>query len=181
VLAKVERLRRVVILCESFTRNYAFYGAGWETAARHLLRPDDKHASFWRQASANFLDIAVLDWCKLFADWSGEHYWPKVVSDPGAFEAALLRHLGKTAAEHKQLCDAMWKYRSQFVAHLDDKKVMDIPVLDVAWSAVQFLHGHVVSREGAATDFTGHAANPGDLAKGFAECEHQARAVFSRF
>jgi hypothetical protein len=182
MLTKVELLRRVVILCESFARNYAYYRAGRESAAEYLLDPSsNKHASLWRQVNANCLDIAVLEWCKLFTDFNGEHYWKNVVTDVAAFEAALLSHLGKTAAQHKTLCDAMWAYRSQFLAHLDDKKVMDIPVLAEAWAAVQFYHEHVVTKEGKAADFTGRAAYPGDLAKGLAQCEAELRDVFSRF
>jgi hypothetical protein len=181
MLTRVERLRRVVILCESFTRNYAYYRAAWHDAVKHLLHADHEQASFWRQANGDFIDVAVLEWCKLFTDFKGKHCWRKVVTDPGTFEAALLSHIGKTAAEHQQLCKSMWNYRSQFVAHLDDEKVAYLPMLDGGWKAVQFYHEHVVTNEGTAADFTGHAAHPGDLAKGYAQCEAEARGIFERF
>ena len=58
-----------------------------------MLSPSQRHASFWRQANANFLDMCVLEWCKLFGDPKGEHYWGRIVSDAAVFEMALLGHL----------------------------------------------------------------------------------------
>jgi hypothetical protein len=181
MLTRVERLRRVVILCESFTRNYAYYRAGWNGAAKRLLRPDHEQASFWRQVNGDLIDIAVLEWCKLFTDFKGKHCWRNVVTDPSAFEAALLSRLGKGAPEYRQVCQAMWKYRSKFVAHLDDEKEAYIPMLDEAWTAVQFYHEHVVTQEGTAADFGGLAAHPDYLTKGYAQCEAEARGIFERF
>jgi hypothetical protein len=62
----------------------------------HLPLQDLRHprARFWRTVSGNFIDTCVLEWCKLFGDPNGEHYWKKIVSDPGNFEKLLLNHLG---------------------------------------------------------------------------------------
>jgi hypothetical protein len=180
MLTKTERLRRVVILCESFTRNYAYYRAGQDSAVHHLLRPTDEHASFWRQTNANCLDICVLEWCKLFTDQHGEHHWRQVVTDP-AFESTLLNQLGLTPTDWRDHCKSMRTYRNQFVAHLDEGNVMNIPMLDVAWAAVVFYHQHVVTREGTAADFGGHAATPDALTKGYAQYEVEASSVLARF
>jgi hypothetical protein len=63
-----DRVRRVVLLCCAFARNVAYYRAGWADRAQPLLSELHPHASFWRQVNGNFLDMAVLDWCKLFGD-----------------------------------------------------------------------------------------------------------------
>jgi hypothetical protein len=85
-----DRLRRVVILCRSFAINLAYYRAGWSNEQKHMLDPA-KSGNFWRVVNGNFLDICVLEWCKLFADQRGKHYWGTIVKDPAGFKAGLLR------------------------------------------------------------------------------------------
>jgi hypothetical protein len=64
LLSRRERLRRVVLLCCSFARNVAFYRAGQADQVQHLLSENHPEVAFWRQVNANFLDTAVLEWCK---------------------------------------------------------------------------------------------------------------------
>jgi hypothetical protein len=45
----------------------------------------NEHDQFWVIINGNFLDIAVLEWCKLFGDTRGKHYFGKVISDVPAF------------------------------------------------------------------------------------------------
>jgi hypothetical protein len=51
-------------------RNLAFHRAGMSSVVQaKLLDPySHQHGAFWREAHANFFDICVLDWCKLFGD-----------------------------------------------------------------------------------------------------------------
>jgi len=74
-LSIAERTRRVAIVCCAFTRNVAYYRTGHDVA-RGL-------GNFWRTTDGNFLDMAVLEWCKLFADPRGKHYWKKVIPTLG--------------------------------------------------------------------------------------------------
>jgi len=132
-LADAERLRRVVILCESFARNLAYH-----CVARAKCSITHPHTSFWRQAHSNFLDVCVLEWCKLFGEskraetttgW-GEHGWRSVVTDAAVFEAGLIARLGMTdAMEFDDVVERMRHYRDKFVAHLDAEREMDIPML----------------------------------------------------
>ena len=70
-LTRRERLRQVVILCASFARNVAYFRAGQsQTGSEALAR-----SAFWAQVSVNFLDIAVLEWCKLLGDEKDKHFW----------------------------------------------------------------------------------------------------------
>jgi hypothetical protein len=66
---------------------------------------------------ANFIDIAVLEWCKLFGDRKGKHFWANVVTDPSSFESALLIHLGVTIQELVVYVDEVRTYRDKFLAH----------------------------------------------------------------
>src|SRR6266571_8412423 len=125
-MTRKQHLRRVAILCCHFLRNLAFYKTGWRGGS--LIFQDQ----FWVSVNGNFLDICVLEWCKLFGDSRGKHYWRKVISDPTAFFKGLLKKLGMTEAEFTAYINEIKKYRDKFVAHLDSELIMNIPRLDVA-------------------------------------------------
>jgi hypothetical protein len=149
-LSPENRLRRVVILCVGFMRNLAYFrGAyeapeGWDKNGGELVLPD---ASFWRTAANNALDMGVLEFCKLFADEKGKHFWKTVVSNPDGFKDDLLRKLGFTEEPYLLYLEEFKKYRDKFVAHLDDGKIMYIPQLDAAKIAVQHLHAWLIEKE----------------------------------
>lgn len=51
----------------------AYYRAGWKDKKLIL------GGNFWTGINGNCLDIAVLEWCKLFADRKDPHHWKKIV------------------------------------------------------------------------------------------------------
>jgi len=103
------------------------------------------HPIFWRAVNNNFLDMCVLEWCKLFTDKSGQHYWGNIVTDSQKFEAELLRYLGLDTAAFEQEIKTMRYYRDKFVAHQDLEYIVILPTLDVAKKAVWFYHAHLVN------------------------------------
>jgi hypothetical protein len=181
-LTKRKLRRRSVLLCILFLRNRAYYLTGQGQHGRHLLGLSEPTVNFWRQANSNFIDMCVLDWCKLFADKRAVHHWRKIVSDPAKFEADLLAHLNLTTGEFQQLIDRIRFYRDKFIAHLDEHNRMDIPTLDLLAEAIRFYHAHVVTNE----------VQPGDLAeiptdtpekfnRGYDQCVDEAKRVLQRF
>lgn len=140
-MTRRQRLRRVGKLCCHFLRNLAFYEAGWRNG--ELIFKDQ----FWVTANGNFLDICVLEWCKLFGDKRGQHYWPKVVTDQTTFLAELLRVLGQTEVEFDSYVEEMRTYRDKFIAHLDSEEVMNIPKLRAAQRSVVFLYDYLRANE----------------------------------
>jgi hypothetical protein len=74
-LTRRERLRRVVILSASFARNVAYFRAGQNQTGSAARSPSHPCSAFWTQVSANFLDISVLEWCKLLGDEKDKHFW----------------------------------------------------------------------------------------------------------
>jgi len=140
-MTRRQRLRRVGILCCHFLRNLAFYKAGWRKGK--LIFKDQ----FWVNANSNFIDICVLEWCKLFGEKRGQHYWQKVVTDQAAFLVGLLHAVGKTEAEFDAYVEEMRIYRDKFVAHLDSAEVMNIPSLRTARKSVSFLYGYLLANE----------------------------------
>ncbi len=140
-MTRRKRLRRVLILCCHCLRNLAFYTAGWHRGS--LVFRDD----FWRTVNGNFLDICVLEWCKLFGDARGKHFWRKVISDGASFYSRLLHELGITEDELNAYIDEVREYRDKFVAHLDSEEIMRPPVLEVAKSCVSYLYDYLLAHE----------------------------------
>ncbi len=148
-LSREERLRRVVLLCSGFSRNFAYYRAAMERLGAW------QSSEFWRTVCNNFLDQAVLEWCKLFVDrkWNretkthiyGEHHWRTIVRDPVSFQSDMLNSREMNEDEFADLVDSIKSYRNTFVAHLDTGRVMHIPSLGPAFVAVRFYHAYVVN------------------------------------
>jgi hypothetical protein len=136
-----DRVRRALILCCHFLRNIAFYRVGWR--GRECKRRDQ----FWVTVNGNFLDHAVLEWCKLFADKKGKLHWSKLISSPGRFEQGLLKRMRLTSAQLETYINEMRAYRDKFVAHLDAEPVMQIPRLRLARMSVAFLYDYILANE----------------------------------
>lgn len=138
-----------MILCQSVARNLAYYRIGcreeYKHISDHLKNP--KSANFWKVANANFLDICVLEWCKLFADKEGKHYWGKIVAEPVGFKSALLHYLGVDETALAKEIKIMVRYRDKFIAHLDSDYVMDLPKLDIPKKAVWFYYAYLKEHE----------------------------------
>ena len=92
-MIRKKRNRRVGIICLHCLRNLAFYKAGWR--GNELIIKDQ----FWVNVNGNFLDICVLEWCKLFGELNGKHYWRKIISDPINFYRGLIHNLGVAETE----------------------------------------------------------------------------------
>ena len=176
-MPRKDRLRRVVILCCSFARNLAYYRVAWSEEHRHLLQPGNAHLNFWLQVNGNFLEMCVLEWCKLFADKKGKHFWEKIVSDASTFEESLLRHLRLEMDEFEKKIKTMKFYRDKHIAHLDSERWMYAPKLDIPKKAVWFYHVHIVNHEAQPGDLEGL---PQDLEKGYEETEQEAIAIYQR-
>ena len=180
-LSPDERRRRVVQLCCSLMRNLAFHRAGLESEVkRNLLNPNHSQGGFRLQAHGNFFDISVLDWCKLFADWKGEHHWRLVVENPDQFEGDLHRTLDVTTVEFSELIKNVKHYRDRFVAHLDKEREMLLPALDTAKGAIVFLHKRLVQQAGGCGDWlSGLPTSPEELDQGFAQASLEAQSVYA--
>jgi hypothetical protein len=102
---------------------------------------------FWDRAHNNFVEIAVLEWCKVFGDKKGKHYSFKVVTDRTKFAKELLARLQMTQADFDIYADIMKNLRDKFIAHLDDDITAPLPKLDVALDSVKFLLVYLFANE----------------------------------
>ena len=136
-MERYRKLRRCLLLCSHFTRNLAYYRAGWENG--ELKRKDP----FWLTLNSDFLDICVLEWCKLFGDYKDKYHWKKIVDAPDDFKKEMFRKLGIEQINFDELWESIRSYRDKFVAHLDDEETGMIPKFDLALEMVIFYHENV--------------------------------------
>jgi hypothetical protein len=140
-VTRIERQRRVLLLCCHFSRNLAYYRAAKRGRTPRIDTP------FWRTVSNNNYDLCVLEWCNLFADRKDAHHWSNVLKDAGTFERELRGRLVLSAKDFDYYLAAMRRYRDKFVAHLDSDRVMSLPKLDIAARAVAIYYDRMVSGE----------------------------------
>ncbi len=156
-LTRRQRVRRVGILCLHCLRNLAFRNAGWKAGS--YLRPDEQ---FWRNVDSNFLDVAVLEWDKLFAEKKGKHAWHKVVTKQDDFREKLLEVAGMNQPEFDAYAMEARAYRDWFIAHLDDREEMQIPTLRVMRETSIYLYNYLLEHEDDdGTFFDGFPRNAG--------------------
>jgi hypothetical protein len=148
---------------------------------RNLLHPlsRDPHCAFWREVHANFFDICVLEWCKLFSESKGKHYWGRVVKGRDSFESDLFAKLGITATQFAGLAEQTKHYRDKFVAHLDAERVMCLPLLDVPRAAVAFLHERLAQEKSSSEDWHGLPTTAEQFELGFEQASREAQAVYA--
>lgn len=147
-LSEEDRQRRAVLLCSHFVRNFAYYRIGFR---RHV---SGSLSQFYLTINGNFIDIAILEWCKLFADARGKHHWAKLVEDP-SFINFLIAEIGLTSEEFEEYIKVMRRYRDKFIAHLDEDPEMYIPHLDTALKSVLFLHKTICNQAAASSHMRG--------------------------
>src|SRR5687768_4600101 len=106
-----DRRRRILLVCCGFARNLAIYRCGQGVGRVLLDKEGDR--GFWREVNSSCLDIAVLEWCKLFADQRGKHSWRRVVAPEmhAAFERGLLAAMGTDPRKFTEYLGCVRAYR----------------------------------------------------------------------
>ncbi len=132
-MSPVDRARRAAFLCCHFARNFAYY-----SVFRKSL--DLGKEGFWLTVHGNFIDVCVLEWCKLFGNRNGKYHWKNTLSDPGKFRSELLRTHGIDEAALEKLWNEVKSYRDDFVAHLEEQETTVIPNMNVAYLLVEFYY-----------------------------------------
>lgn len=119
----------------------AYYRSGWRGKSLILS------SQFWVGVNGNFIDICVLEWCKLFGDLGGKHFWKKGVSDPQAFIDGLLNKLGMRKDEFEGYIIEMKTYRDKYIAHWDLDEKAKVPKLDITKKSAIYLYNYLLDRE----------------------------------
>lgn len=172
-LTRRDRLRRVALLCVHCIKNLAYYRAGWSGGKRPFDKSDLLHMTI----NGNFLDVMVLEWCKLFVDRE-KHSWRNVVTDQELFLSGLLTHLGCTEEIFDDFLENMRAYRDKFVAHLDNRRQGEIPAMDFAKQSAIYYHRFLLEHE---NDEHTYAPNLHfDIAALYDDCEAEVREFYRR-
>lgn len=135
------RARRTALLCLYCVGNIAGYRAGWTQEEPKSLRIG---RDFWVRANGNFLDIAVLEWCKLFAERDGKHHWKRCLLP--SFRQDLLEGLATTPEQFKKSLKVIKAYRDKHVAHLDDVSASVYPGTEFMLCSVRLLYQALVTK-----------------------------------
>ena len=173
-------VRRVALLCCHVARNVAYYHIGYinEDGTGALKQPTE----FGATVNDNMLDIAVLEWCKLFADPKARHHWHRIIqtdAEQKQFLAQLLPAVGVNAKGWEQYLKKVRDYRDKFIAHLDEENQMNIPSTEPALKSVFFLYAHLLALAPTGSfDMPRRVKLPLDLQVYFAQCEDEARVAY---
>lgn len=132
---------KIESLCQIIARNVAYY---------RVVHPSKGSGNnFWRTVSINFINTAVLDWCKIFAEEGGKHHWQEVIPSEqhDLFFQGMISSLNVTGEEFLEYVQTTKAYRNQFVAHLDDSSFMPddssfdkFPDLELLFGSTKFLY-----------------------------------------
>ena len=120
-------------------RNLAYFRAAWD-GERLVYTPTE----FNKTVNGNFIDICVLEWCKLFGEHKESHHWKNIVKNKAVFKSGLLNCL---EADCKGLDDYWNKvrvYRDRFIAHLDSDPMMQIPKMDWAYKSTLYYFEEII-------------------------------------
>ena len=135
------RIRRTFQIANHCISNIAAYKANWRKNATNeseLVVERD----FWKRANGNFLDIAVLEWCKVFSERNGEHHWSRVFKLKQDWMREFCEHMRMSQKEFHTELQRVVKYRNKYVAHLEPIP-MKYPSTDFLLKSVSYLYGKI--------------------------------------
>lgn len=153
-MERQKRLGRVVLLCCHFMRNLAYFRAAWDGA--HIVYP---LTEFNKTVNGNFIDICILEWCKLFGEHNEPHHWKNIVSNKERFKNGLLNRLETDSKGLDNYWNTVRTYRDEFVAHLDSAETMHIPKMDWAYKSVLYYFEEIIEEYQAGPMHSGTPIN----------------------
>lgn len=133
-----DRTLRTMQLAIGCISNIACYRVNWQK-----IEGKDKpiiERDFWIRMNGNFLDMAVLEWCKLFADLNGKHHWSCTFANKKEWKLKLFAQMKMSSGQFKNELKLVSDYRNKVVAHLDDPIAMNYPYTEFMLQSTSFLH-----------------------------------------
>lgn len=146
---KKTKVRRGCLLCLAFVRNYAFYMAAYNHDGSLIVGGTRSLSNqYWNTTHGNYIDIAILEWCKLFGNYNQEQFhWKRTIKDKARYKGQLLTMVGKSESEWAEYHDSIVKYRDEFVAHLDENNDYIVPNLEMALKLVINHYDYLLNNE----------------------------------
>lgn len=164
-----DRLRRAAIVSCHCLRYLAYYRAGWDDG--NLIKSDE----FWKTVNSNFIDICLLEWCKLFGNHNEKHHWKNIIKNKSKFKMHMLDELNVNEKELRKHWNKVKLYRDTFIAHLDLDEIMNIPNLDLVYATVVFYYNHI---QRTAADNTIFSGLPNDIGKYYQDCLTESQTIY---
>jgi hypothetical protein len=149
-----EKTLRTMQLAISCISNIAAYRANWKD--EHGLKTPIVQRDFWIRLNGNFLDMAVLEWCKLFADYKGKHHWSQTFTKEDEWRRALFADMSTTRGKFVKELKLVTQYRNKVVAHLDEPTAMNYPYTMFMLQSVSFLHDSLKNDSKTKRFFVGY-------------------------
>ena len=130
ILKLADQVFRLVFV----TRNVAYH------RSLHKYK-DEFEQNYWILIYNNFLDIAVLEWSKVFGSKSNATHWSNHVDNEKEFRSELLVHLNISVSEWESYWNNIKKYRDKAVAHhIHDPNITNYPEFDNALNSCYFYY-----------------------------------------
>lgn len=173
------KVRKSCLLCLSFARNYAFYNASHADDGSHLVGGTVKLANqFWNTTIGNYLDIAVIEWCKIFGNEKQEkHHWKKVIKDPVRYKVQLLTLFEGGEVRWAAYWKELLTYRDKFAAHLDEDNQYIVPYLRNAYELIENHYNYLLEHETGEGFFK---TPPPDIKVYYQKHFDMARSVYAK-
>lgn len=165
-----QRKRRVARLCIYCIKQIAFKRSG----RKELFR--DPRNQFLVAIDGNFLDMCVIEWCKIFGDKKSKHHWKNVVTDHNIFFSGLLDNLRYKGEEFDNYILQMKEYRDKHVAHLDDNTTGYYPELNITKESCFYLYDYLLKNEYDPNCFYDA---PEDIRHCFSESLEEGNRIYS--
>lgn len=109
----------------------------------------DPHLNFWRIIIGNQLDVAVLEWCKIFGSNNEATHWKQVIPEEehATYKAELLAMLIFSEAQWNEYWKHMKAYRDNLVAHhINGHNVAEYPDLTPALESAAYHYKYILPR-----------------------------------
>lgn len=141
-------------LIQNCISNIAYYKAGWEgkdNERKLILNNND----FWIRINGNFLDMATIEWFKLFLDKNsnneyGDHHWKSIfIVDHHKWKEAMFISINETEETFESSALKILNYRNKFLAHRDSaSNKLYFPQTDIMKSTCFYLFNQLLKNTG---------------------------------
>jgi hypothetical protein len=139
----------------------------------------DPNLNFWRLILGNQMDIAVLEWCKLFGSNSEPTHWKQVVpaDKHENFRKDLIAHAGTTREGWSSYWEELKNYRDNVAAHFNrDSAGPSYPELEIAIKSGCFYYKYIIHELKALDDYS-YLGYPDELETYCKDFEEQTKQI----
>jgi hypothetical protein len=103
--------------------------------------------NYWKLIFNNFLDVAILEWCKVFGSKREKTHWGKLVDDQVSFHQSLLNALKIDQSGWETYQKDIKTYRDKFIAHhQNDPYRTHRPRLDIALESCFYYYTWLINK-----------------------------------